>query len=1362
MFAKSRMFSLRLCVCFLSLLLVVSLAAPTGVQEASAQGTASLQPLPGPYEPRFHVQMIENNIMGYDWPTDNPVTVSIDDPSNGPGIDFTSTQPVSPYPDDPNFGEVAFLDLALIDLAPTMSITMTNGTITKTHTVTDLVVTSVDLDANTVSGTGTPGAGLNIQYCSDGGCLWRRLATVQSDGTWAVNFSVTGTDPDEQLTLDIVPGILGEALEPDEDGDHTDYQWGLHHPRIEVRANDNRVDGFDWPPGANIQIKVDDPSTGLDPDYSDSATADNVDRDPHSAWFSLSVEGYDIKVGDVVKATYENVTKQHTVLGLAITDANPDTDMVDGIGTPNQPISVWACRDNSCVKRDESTNGAGSWSTNFAAPGNEVWEQDTLDLQFGTWVDASMTDEDGDHTQYGMTIDWIAPASIPVVFAISSPVDIRVPGATLENISVLNTLNDSLFRLDNDGTLLPLAATGYTVSPNGLVYTVSLRPGAQWSDGQPVTTQHFVDGILRVLDPAVGSDYGFLLYPILNAQAFHDGSLTDRALVGVKALDSQTLELTLEQPAVHFPKILASPVMLPARQDLIDQYGDDWTSPAHFVSNGLYELLEYDAGHLLVEKNLQYNGPVAAAFSQIGFDVVPDPTDQVTAYKNGTVDVLLSTSLSTIMADSTLKLDMAVMPSPGVHYLEFATQSAPLDNPLVRKALAAAIDRQILIDDILSTPWRVEATGVIPPELDGYQGSAVGYSYDPAQAQAFLAQAGYPGGSGFPVLKFLAISPAQTAVLEELKSQWNAVLGITVTIETITFEERATIYSSCRANPSTCPYHGSLLGWVIDYPDAYNIINDLFSPDSSYNHTQWDHPTYRQLIDLAFSEPDPHQRVSYLQQAETILVEQDAAVLPLYHHDGVLVVRPGIYPHYSTTYFSNLAYWSDVDPGGDGVTADVIGSGGGTVAAENNTVSVEVPAGALQQEVTLSVTDLGGNYQITASQDPLDVVSSYSIQPHGLQFDQPVTLTFAWNDSNNDGTVDETDQSEADIFLVKDGEPITPACGANSNCDMAANRLSVQVLSLSHFELVIPAPPGDIVPPLVSSIHLASPNPTSAASVSFIVTFSEPVTGVDLSDFMLTTTGVTGATIMNVSGTGAEYSVTVTTGSGNGKIRLDVMDNNSILDGASNPLGGAALGDGPFTNGQIYLVTKTPTFTDAQFNYWAWSFIERLYGAGITGGCNTSPLNYCPEGVVTRAQMAVFLLRGIHTFSYTPPAIGAGSGFGDVPLAYWSGAWIKQLAAEGITTGCGNGNYCPENGVTRAQMAVFLLRSKYGASYTPPAVGAGTGFGDVPSNYWAAAFIKQLVTEGITSGCGNGNYCPEQPVTRAQMAVFLVRTFGLP
>jgi hypothetical protein len=185
------------------------------------------------------------------------------------------------------------------------------------------------------------------------------------------------------------------------------------------------------------------------------------------------------------------------------------------------------------------------------------------------------------------------------------------------------------------------------------------------------------------------------------------------------------------------------------------------------------------------------------------------------------------------------------------------------------------------------------------------------------------------------------------------------------------------------------------------------------------------------------------------------------------------------------------------------------------------------------------------------------------------------------------------------------------------------------------------------------------------------------------------------------------------------------------------------------------------TFRDVAYSYWAQDWINRLYSAGITGGCGTAPLNYCPESSVTRAQMAIFLEKGMRGSAYTPPA-GTGTVFADVPLSYWDVNWIEKLFADGITAGCGGGKYCPEAQVTRAQMAIFLLKTKYGAAYTPPAVGLSTGFNDVPITYWDAAWIKQLVVEGITAGCGGGNYCPDSPATRAQMAVFLVRTFNLP
>ena len=188
-------------------------------------------------------------------------------------------------------------------------------------------------------------------------------------------------------------------------------------------------------------------------------------------------------------------------------------------------------------------------------------------------------------------------------------------------------------------------------------------------------------------------------------------------------------------------------------------------------------------------------------------------------------------------------------------------------------------------------------------------------------------------------------------------------------------------------------------------------------------------------------------------------------------------------------------------------------------------------------------------------------------------------------------------------------------------------------------------------------------------------------------------------------------------------------------------------------------VSVPTTFGDVPSYYWAWDYIERLYTAGITGGCTTSPLMYCPEEEVTRAQMAVFLEKGIHGAGFIPPDMPPT--FADT-VGHWAEDWIEALKNDGITSGCATGLYCPDSAVTRAQMAVFLLKAKYGSSYTPHVVGASTGFGDVAADYWAAAWIKQLAAESITGGCGGGLYCPDNPVTRAQMAVFLVRTFNLP
>jgi hypothetical protein len=168
-------------------------------------------------------------------------------------------------------------------------------------------------------------------------------------------------------------------------------------------------------------------------------------------------------------------------------------------------------------------------------------------------------------------------------------------------------------------------------------------------------------------------------------------------------------------------------------------------------------------------------------------------------------------------------------------------------------------------------------------------------------------------------------------------------------------------------------------------------------------------------------------------------------------------------------------------------------------------------------------------------------------------------------------------------------------------------------------------------------------------------------------------------------------------------------------------------------------------------------FVTTLVSNGITAGVGGG--DYGVNQPVTRAQMSVLLQRGKNGLCYVPPP-ATGTVFNDVPANGFAAAFIEALAASGVTTGCGPSIYCPTASVTRAQMSVFLLRTKEGQTYVPQACVTPT-FNDVPCSNGFARWIEELVRRGITAGCGGGSYCPGSAVSRGQMAVFLVATLGL-
>jgi hypothetical protein len=181
-------------------------------------------------------------------------------------------------------------------------------------------------------------------------------------------------------------------------------------------------------------------------------------------------------------------------------------------------------------------------------------------------------------------------------------------------------------------------------------------------------------------------------------------------------------------------------------------------------------------------------------------------------------------------------------------------------------------------------------------------------------------------------------------------------------------------------------------------------------------------------------------------------------------------------------------------------------------------------------------------------------------------------------------------------------------------------------------------------------------------------------------------------------------------------------------------------------------------FLDVPGGQQFYSFVTTLVSNGITAGVGQGL--YGVDQPTLRQQMAVFLMKAKHGLCFVPPPCTTQV-FTDVPCASGFAPWINELVAEGVTGGCGNGTtYCPTDPVKRQQMAVLLLRTLGGSGYTPPACVTAT-FGDVPCDSPFAPWIYDLVARNVTGGCGNGNYCPADPATRGQMAVFVVKTFGL-
>jgi oligopeptide transport system substrate-binding protein len=447
-------------------------------------------------------------------------------------------------------------------------------------------------------------------------------------------------------------------------------------------------------------------------------------------------------------------------------------------------------------------------------------------------------------------------------------------------------LFEGLTRRNAAGGLIPGAAERWEVSADGLTYTFHLRPSARWSNGDPVTAHDFAASWRRVLEPATAAVYAEILFFIRNAEAYQTGKITDFSRVGIRAVDDLTLRVELAAPAAYFPDVVAFTTYLPVHRPTVERHGDRWTRPGRMVSNGAYQLRAWKINDRVeLEANPHYWNASAVRSRRIDALAVTKATTALNLYLTGQADVLLDKSLIPPLLAGELRdrPDLHRFTFLATYFYRFNTTRKPFDDPRVRRALAAAIDREGIVRRI-TRGGEPPAPAFTPPGIPGYI-PPPGTGHDPELARRLLAEAGFPGGRGFPRASILYNkTELNEQIAVEIQGMWRRELGIEVELHN---QEWATYLKTL----DNLQYDIARSSWVGDYNDP-NTFLDCFVSGRGNNRTGWSHPRYDALLAEANRTADPTRRMALLREAETILISQEHPIAPIYHNVGMMLFDP--------------------------------------------------------------------------------------------------------------------------------------------------------------------------------------------------------------------------------------------------------------------------------------------------------------------------------------------------------------------------------------------------------------------------------------------------------------------------------------
>jgi oligopeptide transport system substrate-binding protein len=465
-------------------------------------------------------------------------------------------------------------------------------------------------------------------------------------------------------------------------------------------------------------------------------------------------------------------------------------------------------------------------------------------------------------------------ASDPIQVQLTSePVSLD-PALAEDGISmqVLGNVMDGLVGHDADGSVRPWLARSWSRSADGLRYEFILRPGLLWSDGAALTAAHVAEGIRRSLDPRTGSKMISLLDPVASVEA-----------------GGGTVTVTLKRPAPYLPELMALSSALPVRPDYLSAHGGKWGEDAPVT--GPYRIVSHQAEQeIRLEPNPRWwNASAARPLRPILLRIVRDESTAVSLFEQGRLDVLMrvpSLDFPRLKERGVLRVD----PFLATYYLSFNARKPPFNDREWRRAVAGAIRRDE-IASVLGT-GELPARSWIPPGLEGHLPWADPrplFAGSVRKVREVLSKGRIP-----PVELGFDTSGRNTTLLEKVQADLRSALGLEVSLRNRDWKSH--IRELAADTPAIYRF-----GWLTPILDPITHL-EVFTTGNPNNYSGWSNPSYDRLVREIAAMPAGPARASRIRAAQKILVEDEAAVVPIYHYVQVHAVSPRI-ANYSVNAF---------------------------------------------------------------------------------------------------------------------------------------------------------------------------------------------------------------------------------------------------------------------------------------------------------------------------------------------------------------------------------------------------------------------------------------------------------------------------